>query len=512
MAEPQLVDRYTAVANFNSALMTLLTDNYDTFERRKRMADVIRWGYNYYEFCVSTCENDGQTFMADIGLNEFFCGSNYQDVSLDGLMESVRLLGLSGTGVWSARTLRESHLVSLCFAFAWYLWRKQLSAEGYPFPWVRELRSAMTYVLCDETPLGAAARVELTPEEQAEAPLWQSIQDDYRQRRAQLYQQQLEQQQQQQDLPEMNTQSSDGRIWQQVTPIWQNLEGPETQFVNASQETAPVESQPESQDMGRPYIFYAAPPPMTSGPYEISSDVESDDDGFDEAIATAIVAEATTAIIQPMDATPNATEQSTEVSPILWQLLSGVGEDMISVGSVISQGISHQMNHSMNDFEREEHTRNIMQQMEDILRSASERVAYAQDSARNRVFSGRVDSHRNRRRQQTTARVAQAAPLVPDTLVQNRPASPSTVAPAAAVPAAPTPVATPTPASDDDTVTCAVCLESIISVDQCARLRRCIHNFHISCIETWLPVNPTCPICRKPILSNCGRRDRPISN
>jgi hypothetical protein len=48
---------------------------------------------------------------------------------------------------------------------------------------------------------------------------------------------------------------------------------------------------------------------------------------------------------------------------------------------------------------------------------------------------------------------------------------------------------------------CAICLESHVS-----RLRRlpCMHEFHAQCVDQWLRVEPTCPVCKHPVASLGG--------
>lgn len=55
---------------------------------------------------------------------------------------------------------------------------------------------------------------------------------------------------------------------------------------------------------------------------------------------------------------------------------------------------------------------------------------------------------------------------------------------------------------DDDEKECSICLESlklknpekkIISINSCN------HQFHYSCLITWLQIKPICPYCREPI-------------
>ncbi|KAK9911177.1 hypothetical protein M0R45_035099 [Rubus argutus] len=46
---------------------------------------------------------------------------------------------------------------------------------------------------------------------------------------------------------------------------------------------------------------------------------------------------------------------------------------------------------------------------------------------------------------------------------------------------------------------CAVCLSKFEHHDQLRLLPLCCHAFHLSCIDTWLHSQQTCPLCRSPI-------------
>ncbi|KAH7307485.1 hypothetical protein KP509_22G061700 [Ceratopteris richardii] len=49
---------------------------------------------------------------------------------------------------------------------------------------------------------------------------------------------------------------------------------------------------------------------------------------------------------------------------------------------------------------------------------------------------------------------------------------------------------------------CAVCLERFNDGDNGRMLPDCRHGFHVHCIDMWLSCNPTCPLCRKQVLSS----------
>ncbi|BAT76939.1 hypothetical protein LR48_Vigan01g288400 [Vigna angularis] len=56
--------------------------------------------------------------------------------------------------------------------------------------------------------------------------------------------------------------------------------------------------------------------------------------------------------------------------------------------------------------------------------------------------------------------------------------------------------------------TCAVCLSQLEMEDEVRELMNCYHVFHRECIDRWLEHehenhNPTCPLCRAPLLSSC---------
>lgn len=50
----------------------------------------------------------------------------------------------------------------------------------------------------------------------------------------------------------------------------------------------------------------------------------------------------------------------------------------------------------------------------------------------------------------------------------------------------------------DFNLDCSVCLADFEEGEQLRRLP-CTHHFHIDCVDQWLVINKTCPICRKPI-------------
>jgi hypothetical protein len=52
------------------------------------------------------------------------------------------------------------------------------------------------------------------------------------------------------------------------------------------------------------------------------------------------------------------------------------------------------------------------------------------------------------------------------------------------------------PAAGGDGVTCAVCLEDLRGGEMVRSLPECRHVFHVGCIDAWLQMHVTCPLCR----------------
>lgn len=57
---------------------------------------------------------------------------------------------------------------------------------------------------------------------------------------------------------------------------------------------------------------------------------------------------------------------------------------------------------------------------------------------------------------------------------------------------------------------CAVCLCEFSDKDKLRLLPTCSHAFHISCIDTWLLSNSTCPLCRAALFANGTQLENPI--
>lgn len=50
--------------------------------------------------------------------------------------------------------------------------------------------------------------------------------------------------------------------------------------------------------------------------------------------------------------------------------------------------------------------------------------------------------------------------------------------------------------TDANTSGCSICLADYKQSDVIRLLPECGHLFHVKCIDTWLKVHPTCPMCR----------------
>uniref|UniRef100_A0A3Q1GBK2 Ring finger protein 215 n=1 Tax=Acanthochromis polyacanthus TaxID=80966 RepID=A0A3Q1GBK2_9TELE len=51
-----------------------------------------------------------------------------------------------------------------------------------------------------------------------------------------------------------------------------------------------------------------------------------------------------------------------------------------------------------------------------------------------------------------------------------------------------------------ETDNCAVCLEPFNN-NQCLRVLPCLHEYHRDCVDPWLLLQHTCPLCKRSILS-----------
>uniref|UniRef100_A0A3Q2PFM0 RING-type domain-containing protein n=1 Tax=Fundulus heteroclitus TaxID=8078 RepID=A0A3Q2PFM0_FUNHE len=55
------------------------------------------------------------------------------------------------------------------------------------------------------------------------------------------------------------------------------------------------------------------------------------------------------------------------------------------------------------------------------------------------------------------------------------------------------------PSQQAETENCAVCLEPFNN-NQCLRVLPCRHEYHRDCIDPWLLLQHTCPLCKRSIL------------
>ena len=52
----------------------------------------------------------------------------------------------------------------------------------------------------------------------------------------------------------------------------------------------------------------------------------------------------------------------------------------------------------------------------------------------------------------------------------------------------------------EDTALCSICHDTIESDSVCRKIKKCHHIFHIACIDQWLELKLTCPLCRHVIV------------
>ncbi|XP_035494672.1 RING finger protein 215 [Scophthalmus maximus] len=57
------------------------------------------------------------------------------------------------------------------------------------------------------------------------------------------------------------------------------------------------------------------------------------------------------------------------------------------------------------------------------------------------------------------------------------------------------------PSQPAETDNCAVCLEAFNN-NQCLRVLPCLHEYHRECVDPWLLLQHTCPLCKRSILSS----------
>lgn len=53
---------------------------------------------------------------------------------------------------------------------------------------------------------------------------------------------------------------------------------------------------------------------------------------------------------------------------------------------------------------------------------------------------------------------------------------------------------------------CVVCLNDVIGGEDCRKLPKCGHVFHVECVDTWLERNWTCPICRRQVTDDLPKK------
>ncbi|MCD7463389.1 hypothetical protein HAX54_050461 [Datura stramonium] len=60
--------------------------------------------------------------------------------------------------------------------------------------------------------------------------------------------------------------------------------------------------------------------------------------------------------------------------------------------------------------------------------------------------------------------------------------------------------------NDGEQSCCAVCLNDVVSGEDCRKLPKCGHVFHVECVDTWLECKWTCPICRRQVTDDLPKR------
>ena len=48
--------------------------------------------------------------------------------------------------------------------------------------------------------------------------------------------------------------------------------------------------------------------------------------------------------------------------------------------------------------------------------------------------------------------------------------------------------------SNDDN--CVICRESLSNNNECATIENCDHKYHQTCIDTWVKISNSCPLCK----------------
>ncbi|CAL9233823.1 unnamed protein product [Arabidopsis halleri] len=52
---------------------------------------------------------------------------------------------------------------------------------------------------------------------------------------------------------------------------------------------------------------------------------------------------------------------------------------------------------------------------------------------------------------------------------------------------------------EEESKTCAICLENLSRSEDYCQMPNCSHCFHERCVTEWFPHNNSCPLCRKPV-------------
>ncbi|GAA0145674.1 hypothetical protein LIER_05814 [Lithospermum erythrorhizon] len=56
---------------------------------------------------------------------------------------------------------------------------------------------------------------------------------------------------------------------------------------------------------------------------------------------------------------------------------------------------------------------------------------------------------------------------------------------------------------NNEIMQCAICLHEVSEGEKYKILPKCNHAYHVSCIDSWLQINPSCPICRSEVRVKC---------